>query len=276
MERFLSKEEEKRASISKRKFSFSTRNDDEEDTITNTPTKWKSWDITKIKNVSPKVRARKEMLSVPLELSRPRAFSDKTSVWQVLSRRRNSSGEEQMPGSATKRGTMPLPSIGKQRLRRLSIKAARNSARRRASTSASTSSLKMPELQVSSPTPSENNSPPRRLRRLSMNAARKCAIRRRSLSKSVPKDDHARDLWKKVRSTILAVAMFKSALDCEENTSWASPRVESPTRLAPLSSKVKKRGERRLRRKSPSKKQNALPSLRHSVPSLHIKSTTPW
>ena len=51
----------------------------------------------------------------------------------------------------------------------------------------------MPELQVSSPTPSENNSPPRRLRRLSMNAARKCAIRRRSLSKSVPKDDHARD-----------------------------------------------------------------------------------
>ena len=136
----------------------------------------------------------------------------------------------------------------------------------------------MPELQVSSHTPSENNSPPRRLRRLSMNAARKCAIRRRSLSKGVPKDDRARDLWKKVRSTILAVAMFKSALDSddrEENTSWASPRLESPTRLAPLSSKVKKRGERRLRRKSPSKKQNALPSLRHSVPSLHIKSTTP-
>ena len=171
---------------------------------------------------------------------------------------------------------MPLPSIGKARLRRLSIKAARNSAKRRASTSMS--SLKMPELQVSSPTPSENNSPPRRLRRLSINVARKCAIRRRSLSKSVPKDDHARDLWKKVRSTILAVAMFKSALDCEENTSWASPRVESPTRLAPLSSKVKKRGERRLRRKSPSKKQNALlPSLsRHSVPTLRIESTTPW
>ena len=177
---------------------------------------------------------------------------------------------------------MPLPSIGKARLRRLSIKAARNSAKRRASTSMS--SLKMPELQVSSPTPSENNSPPRRrLRRLSINAARKCAIRRRSVSKSIPKDDHSRDLWKKVRSTILAVTMFKRGLDCDdsredETSSWARPRLESPTRLSPLSSKVKKRGERRLRRKSPSKKQNALlPSLsRHSVPTLRIESTTPW
>ena len=301
MDRYLSREEEKRATISKRKISFSKKiSEDAQSTMTNVPTKWKSWDLTRIKTVSPKLRARKEMTSVPLELSRARALSDKTSVWQILSRRRNSSSEDKafsprkVAGNNTKRDTMPLPSIGKSRLRRLSITAARNSARRRTSTS---SSLKMPELQAWSPTPSQDNSSPRRLRRLSINAARKCATRRLRLSGGrVTNDDDDDDgtggrLWKKVRSTILAVAMFKRAIDFEHHdekksdssNTWASSRLvtprtrpNTPVRLAPLSTphKLKKKGRRN--RKTPPKEKHGLPNLRNGIPSLRIDSSSPW
>jgi len=292
--------------ISKKDISFT--NTIQDDKMTH-PTQWKAWDVTKIKAMSPSVRARKKYpssIAVPSELSRARTLSDKTSVWQILSRRRNSSGMSDMstprpssPSSpSVQRDTLPLPSIKKSRLRRLSITAARNSARRRASIQ------KMPDLLVSSST-SMMDTPPRRLRRLSINAAKRSASRRRRESQPFLPSSDAKmvgtgRLWKKVRHVLLAASMFKRAISSSSSssssnrkkssssssTSWASPRFprprcNTPSRLAPLSRKAKQRGQRRLKRKTPTKEESttarsSLPGLSSCIPSLKIDSTSPW